>query len=73
MALGTDQIDWLGNKLKKSYDWSQKELAPRVFGDMELDGTPTAPSNGSRQEIPEGGFKPTTGNQTIDSVIDLFR
>ena len=73
MALGTDQIDWLLDKGKKAYDWSQEEVAPRVFGDKELDGTPTAPSNGSRQEIPEGGFKPSTGNETIDSVIDWFR
>jgi hypothetical protein len=75
-GLGTTEIDWLIDKGTKAYDWSQKELAPRVFGDKDLDGTRSEPVNGHGEAPPDGqygGFKPSTGNKTIDGVIDWFR
>lgn len=52
------------------------KAAPYLYGDKELDGTPTAPANGQSVPVPDGGFKPTAGpsllGQAVDGVMGLF-
>jgi hypothetical protein len=54
-------------------------IAPYVFGEKDLSGTPTEPANGhmeDAQDIPPGQtgnpYQPTSGNKTFDSVLNYF-
>lgn len=53
--------------------------AEYVFGEKDITGTPTRPENYSIpvEEIPEGSYgdqpyKPTSGNETFDTVLEWF-
>jgi hypothetical protein len=48
-------------------------IAPYVFGEKDITGTPTEPSNGHTEAIPaDGEFKPTSGNKTFDKCLEFF-
>lgn len=78
------------SEIKEGYDtikevgrdfWGIGEsIAPYVFGEKDISGTPTEPSNGHTIPafVPQDGetfdepYKPTSGNETFDSVLELF-
>jgi hypothetical protein len=65
---------------KDAWNWTTEYAAPYVFGEKDITGTPTEPSNGHTEPafIPEPGttfdepYKPTSGNKTFDKCLEFF-
>lgn len=56
-----------------------ESVAPYLFGEKNIDGSSTELANPSEEvkEIPEGEYgdepyKPTSGNETFDTVLEWF-